>query len=220
MGAVGNRGGGWERTRSVVRLVMHLVAVRPAVGQPNSRLAVCRVSCWSRGSMGMVDKPRVLVDPYPRRMEEIFSPADLVRLHDTVEVVWAHDQQMAGGAAGRALREAIAVVCSGWAYGGALGEARRLQAIIDVGGGFPSTLDYEFCFTRRIRVLTCAPAFAPQVAEMALGLALAASRDIVAGGPAPGAGVEGGGHARDAGPVLFFGEQRGLIRVGALSAAL
>ena len=27
--------------------------------------------------MGMVDKPRVLVDPYPRRMEEIFSPADL-----------------------------------------------------------------------------------------------------------------------------------------------
>src|SRR5260370_29596510 len=184
MGAVGNRGGGWERTRSVVRLVMHLVAVRPAVGQPNSRLAVCRVSCWSRGSMGMVDKPRVLVDPYPRRMEEIFSPADLVRLHDTVEVVWGHDQQMAGEAADRALREAIAVVCAGWPYGGALGEARQLQAIIDVGGGFPSTLDYELCFTPHTRLLPRAPPFQPPVGEKAVGPPPSCSRVIVAGEPA------------------------------------
>ena len=170
--------------------------------------------------MGMVDKRRVLVDPYPRRMEEIFSPADLVRLHDTVEVVWGHDQQMAGEAAERALREAIAVVCAGWPYGGALGEARQLQAIIDVGGSFPSTLDYELCFTQRIRVLTCAPAFAPQVAEMALGLALAASRDIVAGDRAMRAGVEGWGHAGNVGTFLLYGKQIGFIGFGNLAQAL
>src|SRR5258708_26758118 len=99
--------------------------------------------------MGMVDKPRVLVDPYPRRMEEIFSPADLVRLHDTVEVVWGHDQQMAGEAADRALHEAIAVVCAGWPYGRTLGQARQLQSIFELSGAVPSTLYYEPCFTPR-----------------------------------------------------------------------
>jgi phosphoglycerate dehydrogenase-like enzyme len=170
--------------------------------------------------MGTGDKPRVVVDPYPRRMEEIFSPEDLMRLHDTVEVVWGNDQQMAGEVADGALREAIAVVCSGWPYGGALEQAPRLQAIIDVGGGFPSTLDYEFCFARRIRVLTCAPAFAPQVAEMALGLALAASRDIVVGDRAMRAGVEGWGHAGNVGTFLLYGKPIGFIGFGSLAQAL
>jgi phosphoglycerate dehydrogenase-like enzyme len=170
--------------------------------------------------MGSLDKPRVLVDPYPRRMQEIFSPVDLVRLDDTVEVVWGADEPLASEAAGQALREALAVVCAGWRYGAALEQALKLEAIIDVGGGFPSTLDYELCFSRRIRVLTGAPAFAPQVAEMALGLALAASRDIVAGDRAMRAGVEGWGHAGNVGTFLLYGKQIGFIGFGSLAHAL
>jgi hypothetical protein len=98
-------------------------------------------------SIGTAEKLRVVIDPHPRRMSEIFSLEDLVRLHDTVEVIWGHDQGMAAEAASRALRDAVAVVCAGWPYGDALEQAHQLQAIIDVGGGFPSTLDYEFCFT-------------------------------------------------------------------------
>jgi phosphoglycerate dehydrogenase-like enzyme len=170
--------------------------------------------------MGTVDKPRVVVDPQPRRMAEIFSPEDLVRLHDTVDVVWGHDQHMAGEAAGRALGEAIAVVCSGWPYGGVLEQAHQLQAIIDVSGGFPAALDYEFCFTNRIRVLTCAPAFAPQVAEMALGLALAASRDIVVGDRAMREAAEGWGHAGNVGTFLLYGKRIGFVGFGSLAQAL
>ncbi len=56
----------------------------------------------------------------------------------------------------------------------------NLKAIIEVGGQHPSPkiLDYETCFQRKIRVLSCAPAFAPMVAEMGLGLAISAARDI------------------------------------------
>ena len=170
--------------------------------------------------MNMSDKPRVVVDPHFRRMEEIFSPEDLIRLHETVEVIWGRDERMPADLAGPALREAIAVVCSGWPYGPVLEQARQLQAIIDVAGGFPSGLDYELCFTRGIRVLTCAPAFAPQVAEMALGLALAASRDIVLGDRAMRAGTEAWGHAGNIGTFLLYGKPVGFIGFGSLAQAL
>ncbi len=47
-------------------------------------------------------------------------------------------------------------------------------------GGRPSSTT-GYCFERGIRVLSAAPAFAGAVAEMALGLALSSSRDIVVG---------------------------------------
>ena len=59
--------------------------------------------------------------------------------------------------------------------------APHLRAIMEVGGAHPrrETVDYETCFRRSIRVLSCAPAFAKMVAELALGHALAALRNIV-----------------------------------------
>jgi phosphoglycerate dehydrogenase-like enzyme len=170
--------------------------------------------------MSTSDKPRVVVDPHFRRMDEIFSPEDRMRLRDTVEVVWGQDQQMPADIAGTALRDAIAVVCSGWPYGAALEQAPKLRVIIDVGGGFPPGLDYKLCFTRQIHVLTCAPAFAHQVAEMALGLALAASRDIVVGDRAMRAGTEGWTHAGNIGTFLLYGKLIGFIGFGNLAQAL
>src|SRR5438270_259177 len=125
--------------------------------------------------------PRVLVDPWKLRMEEIFSPGDRARLHDTVQVIWVQDDAMAMEDARDALRTARCVVCSGWRYGNVLRDAPELRAILDVSGGFPRDLDYEWCFAHGIRVLSMAPAMGRQVAEMALGMALAASRNIVAG---------------------------------------
>jgi hypothetical protein len=40
------------------------------------------------------ERPVVVVDPYRRRMDEIFSSDDLSRLHDTCEVVWGEDEPM------------------------------------------------------------------------------------------------------------------------------
>src|SRR5437762_1561031 len=127
----------------------------------------------STGESAMPEKPAVIVDPNFRKMGEIFSRRDLVRLHDLVEVVWGKDDPMPIDAFCQAVPDALAVVCADWRYGDeALRSASNLRAILTVSGGFPRNLDYETCFARHIRVLSAAPAFGRSVAEMALGMAL------------------------------------------------
>ena len=171
--------------------------------------------------MTIAVKPRVLVDPHGRRMAEIFSPADLDRLHAIAEVVWARDESMPLAAAREALRTVVAVVCGTWRYGDqALAEAANLRAILTVSGSFPVEFDYPQCFARNIRVLSAAPAFGPQVAELALGLALAAGRDIVAADRAMRAGEERWLHAGNDGTFLLFGKRVGFIGYGGIGRAL
>jgi phosphoglycerate dehydrogenase-like enzyme len=126
------------------------------------------------------DLPKVIVDPHFRGMNDIFSPEDAGRLAQLVEVVWGRDEPMPLEHFEAALPDALAVVSSGWRYGPVPGRAEKLRAIITVSGGWPPELDYEDCFERGIRVLSAAPAFGAAVAEMALALALACGRDLVA----------------------------------------
>jgi phosphoglycerate dehydrogenase-like enzyme len=168
----------------------------------------------------MTGKPRVLVDPHFRRMGEIFAPEDLARLHGMAEVVWGRDEPMPEGEARAALREAEAIVCATWRYGDALREAMRLRAILTVSGGFPLDFDYDWCFARGIRVLSAAPAFGPQVAEMALGMALDAGRQISAGDRAMRAGTERWLHEGNTGATLLFGKRVGFIGYGGIARAL
>ncbi|MDE0463564.1 MAG: hypothetical protein OXH93_14200, partial [Caldilineaceae bacterium] len=129
----------------------------------------------------MSRKPTVLVDPFFRKMDEIFSESDLRRLPEIVDVVWGRSESMPMEDAVEALKEAEAVVCSSWHYGDVLYEAVNLKAILTVSGAFPLDLDYDYCFANGIRVLSAAPAFGRQVAEMALGMAIACARGIVDG---------------------------------------
>lgn len=168
----------------------------------------------------MPDKPVVVVDPHFRQMDEIFAPADRDRLHRIVEVVWGRDEPMPLEAAKKALSQALAVVCTGWRYGDTLDSASHLRAILDVSGGFPRNLDYTQCFARGIRVLSSAPAFGPAVAEMALGMALAASRDIVAGDAAMRAGNEKWQRAGNVGTFSLFGKHVGFIGFGGIAQCL
>lgn len=171
--------------------------------------------------MNAAGKPRVLVDPHGRGMAEIFAPEDLARLHAIVEVAWGHDEPMPLDDAREVLRSAVAVVCSTWRYGEeALTDAASLRAIVTVSGAFPVAFDYPQCFARGIRVLSAAPAFGPQVAELALGLAIAAGRDIVAADRAMRAGDERWLHAGNTGTFLLFGKRVGFIGYGGLGRAL
>ena len=54
------------------------------------------------------------------------------------------------------------VIAPEWRYGD-VRAFPKLRAILEVGGRFPDadTLDYAACFERGIRVLSCAPSFAP-----------------------------------------------------------
>ena len=168
----------------------------------------------------MADKPVVILDPRPRLIDEIFWPVDLQRMHSLVDVVWGRDDMIPTDVLLAALPQAEAIVCGGWRYGPILDQAPRLRAIMEVGGGPPRGLDYGACQRRGIRVLSCAPAFAPQVAEMALGMALAVCRQIVASHESIRAGTET--WARERNPISFplAGKPVGIVGYGGLSEAL
>jgi phosphoglycerate dehydrogenase-like enzyme len=117
----------------------------------------------------------------------------------------------------------MAIITGGWKRYGedALQRAGKLTAILDVGGGFPGPeLDYEACFARGIRVLGSAWAFGPMVAEMALGMALAASREIVAGDAAMRSGTEKWLHAGNTATFSLYDQTVGFIGCGGLARSL
>jgi len=168
-------------------------------------------------------KPLVIVDPFFRRMPEIFRPADLKRLHAIAEVAWARSEPMPEAEREQALPEAVAIVTGGWRrYGeGALDRAPKLRAIMDVGGSFPGPeLDYEACFARGIRVLGSAWAFGPMVAEMALGMALAACREIAVGDAAIRSGTELWLHKGNRTTFSLYDQPVGFIGCGGLARSL
>ncbi len=168
----------------------------------------------------MSKKPIAIIDPHFRRMDEIFSPDDRTRLGETVTIVWGEDAPMPPEAVRAALPEAVAIVCADWRYGDLPAEGTRLRAIMDVSGAFPRALDYVTCFARGIRVLSVAPAFGPQVAEMALALALAASREIVVGDRAMRAGEEQWQWQGNRDAFLLSGKPVGFIGYGNLAQCL
>lgn len=135
--------------------------------------------------------PKVILDPHFRRMEEIFHDDDLRRLHACCNVVWGKDEPMPRHLVERERENAFAVVTTRWRYGD-LQDFPQLRAILEVGGRHPSpkSIDYDYCRRRGIRVLSCAPAFGPMVAEMALGMAIDAAREIAAGHAAFQQGTE------------------------------
>ena len=118
-----------------------------------------------------------------RQLDTIFTQEDLQRLGNTVKVLWGKDEEMPQEAWTEAKKDA-SILIGIPSYGvGDVDEdaAPHLKAIMEVGGGHPRQghVDYQTCFRRGVRVLSCAPAFAKMVAEMALGHALAALRNIV-----------------------------------------
>ena len=124
-------------------------------------------------------------------MEEVFHPVDLQRLHEIADVVWGQNGPAPETVIDSAKEDVVAVIAAGWRYG-PVQKFLRLCAILEVSGRFPNVdlLDYDACFARNLRVLSCAPSFGPGVAEMAFAMALAGARDLIAGDAAMRVGSE------------------------------
>jgi phosphoglycerate dehydrogenase-like enzyme len=164
---------------------------------------------------------KVIVDPFFRSMEDIFSPRDTERLAGLVEIVWGRDEPMPVDEFETAIADAVAVISGGWRYGQVLDRADDLRAIISVSGGWPPELDYATCFARGIRVLSVAPAFGAAVAEMALALALACGRDLVAEDRAMRAAEERFlNSASTLSTSLLFGKPVGFVGFGNIGRSL
>jgi phosphoglycerate dehydrogenase-like enzyme len=166
-------------------------------------------------------RKKVLLDPHGRKLDEIFEPADLARLQAMCDVVWGHDEPIPPAEIESIKTELFAIVTGRWRYGDVT-ELPALRAILEVSGRHPSpkSLDYQSCFAQGIRVLSCAPAFGPMVAEMALGLALAAARGIVSAHTDFAQGEEKWLHAGNADAFTLYGQPVGFIGFGGLARAL
>jgi phosphoglycerate dehydrogenase-like enzyme len=168
---------------------------------------------------------KVILDPHPRRMANLFAAEDLDRLEHASDLCWAQDGPMPESEVEAVRDEVVAIVTGGWRYGD-VGRFPRLRAVLEVLGGFPpaDTLNYPACFSRGVRVLSCAPAFGPAVAEMGLALALACARQVAWTDSAFRTGEPNWSHTRfdtEIGrPYTLYGKQAGFIGFGGLARSL
>lgn len=167
-----------------------------------------------------MSRPKVLVDPAFRKMDEIFSAEDRRRLPRVCEALWCRDEPIPQERARAMLPEVEAVICASWRFGDALYQASALKAILTVSGGFQTDFDYEYCHRNHIQVLSAAPAFGPQVAEMALGMAIAAARRMVKADRDFRRGAETYLHQSNQDAFLLFDKPMGLIGFGGLAQHL
>lgn len=165
-------------------------------------------------------KPKVILDPHFRTINETFSAYDLNRLYEMADIVWGRDEPMPLDDFLTALPETEVIICADWRYGNVLSQAEKLRAIFVISGAFPLDLDYEYCYQHKIRVLSVAPAFARQVAEMCLGLALTASREIATGDRAMRTGSELYLHEGNKTTFMLYDKPVGIIGYGSIARAL
>ncbi|MXZ77708.1 MAG: hypothetical protein F4Z06_05460 [Acidimicrobiia bacterium] len=128
------------------------------------------------------ERPRVIIDPEFRTMDEIFDPDDLGRLAEVAEIVWGRDEPMPTDLFFAEIADASAVVFGRWRHGPtALDHAGPgLRALLEVAGGHEhEDLDDRQAQQRGVLVGSCAPAFGAAVAELGLALALGTQRGIV-----------------------------------------
>ncbi len=167
-------------------------------------------------------KPRVVVDPSFRTMQEIFTPVALERLRRVADLVWARDDPMPSDRFLAEVPNADAVVFGAWRHDRAgLDAGRKLRALLEVAGGHAhAELDYDECLRRNVLLGSCAPAFGDVVAEMALTLALAAVRGVVRADNDMRLGQERWLHAGNAHNTSLFGATVGFVGCGGIASSL
>ncbi len=125
-------------------------------------------------------KPQVILDTHWRRLNELFSDADLKRLQSVYDIIWGQDTPMPKAQLMTALQTATAYVSAPPHMDkDRLQHCKNLQVIAEVAGAFPDTIDYQACADKGVEILCCAPGFRQSVAEMALAMILGACRGLV-----------------------------------------
>ena len=170
-------------------------------------------------------RPVILLDPAVRRCATIFSDADLARIAAAGDVRWGRDEAAPDAVIATLADDVELIICGSWRHGSPE-RFPRLRAIIEVGGSAPPPqhLDYAACVARGVRVLSCAPAFGPAVAELGLGLAIASARQIGWTDQAFRGGVPNWSHTDFrtviGEPFTLYGKSVGMIGFGGLARAL
>ncbi len=163
----------------------------------------------------------ILTDLHPRRADVIFNQRDRARLKRLGRVVWHDGTAIPDVIVEQNLPDSIALIGQTPMPRERLDRAPHLRAVINVEGNFYPNIDYAECQRRGIPVLVVAPFFAQPVAEMTLGLALAAARRITEADAAIRRGDESlYGDKDNYDSFLLKGQTLGLLGCGNLGRAL
>lgn len=122
--------------------------------------------------------PIILVDPLPRKLDQIMEPAVRARLDKLGKVVLSEDRPMSDAEVDRLLPETVLLFGQTAMPRARLDRAPKLKAIFNVETNFLPNVDYQACQERNIPVLSPGSAFAAPVAEAALGMAIDLARGI------------------------------------------
>ena len=167
-----------------------------------------------------MEKPLILVDPLPRTLDLICDDETRRRLDRLGRLVISEDRPMPAETVDRLLPDTEIIIGQTAMPRERLDRARRLKAIFNVETNFLPNVDYQACGERGVWVLSPSPAFAPAVAESALGMAIDLARGITAADRAFRGGKESYGRAGNDGCFLFAGVPVGLIGFGDLGRTL
>ncbi len=166
-----------------------------------------------------MSKPRVIIDPQPRTVDLIFDARAQRRLSELADLRIFDTGPMPAEMLEEALPEAQIIIGQTDLPRERLERGGKLRAIFNVEGNFLPNIDYDYCFSRGIRVLIASPAFAVAVAEMALALALDLARGVSKNDRAFHERNEKYGFESNRDCSLFTGSRVGIIGFGDLARA-
>ena len=119
----------------------------------------------------------ILIDPFPREMELIFTKEKLRLLKKNFNLINAPKKNKLKFYE-KYIPKADFIIGQPNLQTNILKKAKKLKAIFNVESNFIDNMDYEYCFSNNIYVLSTAPVFAQTVAEMAVGFTFSLKRDI------------------------------------------
>lgn len=161
-------------------------------------------------------RPVILVDPLPRTLDLIMTPDVRARLDALGDVTLSEDRPMTDAQIDALLPETALIFGQTAMPKERLERAPNLKAIINVESNFLPNIDYQAAQDRGVWVITPAAAFAPPVAEAAVGMAIDLARGITGADRAFRAGTEQYGLAGNADTFRFAGAPVGIIGFGDL----
>ena len=119
----------------------------------------------------------ILVDPFPRKMELIFTPQKIKMLKKNYKMINVPQKNKSSFYENN-ISKADFIIGQPNLPTSLLKKASKLKAIFNVESNFMDNMDYDYCFKNNIYVLSTAPVFAQTVAEIAVGFTLSLKRDI------------------------------------------
>jgi len=126
----------------------------------------------------MPSRKSILLVPAPRKLADIFTPAQICRMQALGDL-HVFDDQPPTQAQFEAIAPTLEILIGQLDMLRArLQQAPKLRAIFNVEGNFLPNIDYAYAMAQGVRVLNISPVFAEPVAEAALGMAIDLARGI------------------------------------------